>query len=97
MNAAAFAALQRRSGASVTVMAAQWPRALPAGMAAMLSYLLILWVFQHAPIALGAALRDTSAVFAAVIAVTILKEPLDRRVPLAVLLATAGSMLIRLG
>jgi uncharacterized membrane protein len=97
VNAASWAWLQRGSGISAAGLAAQWKRALPAGAAAMLSYLLILWVFQHAPIALGAALRDTSAVFAAVIAVTILKEPLDRRLPLAVLLATAGSMLIRLG
>ena len=97
VNAASWAWLQRRSGVSVAGVAAEWKRAVPAGSAAMLSYLLILWVFQHAPIALGAALRDTSAVFAAVIAVAVLKEPLDRRVPLAVLLATAGSMLIRLG
>src|SRR5262249_13044947 len=36
--------------------------------AAMLSYVLILWVWSRAPIALGAALRDTSVVFAALIA-----------------------------
>ncbi|WP_345537811.1 DMT family transporter [Variovorax defluvii] len=97
VNAATWAWLQQRAGVSMAGVAAQWRRALPAGVAAMLSYLLILWAFQHGPIALGAALRDTSAVFAALIAVTILKEPLDRRVPLAVLLATVGSMLIRLG
>ncbi len=97
VNAITFAWLQRRAGARLAGLADQWPQAVPAGVAAMASYLLILWVFQHAPIALGAALRDTSAIFAAVIAVVILKEPLDRRVPLAVLIATAGSVLIRLG
>lgn len=97
VNAATWTWLQRRANHPSGSLAAQWPRAVPAGLAAMLSYLLILWVFQHAPIALGSALRDTSAIFAAVIAVVVLKEPFDRRVPLAVLLATAGSMLIRLG
>lgn len=43
------------------------------------------------------ALRDTSAILAAIIAVVFLKEPLERRVMFAVVLATAGSMLIRAG
>ena len=52
---------------------------------------------MHAPIALGSALRDTSAVFATVISLTVLKERFDRRAMLAVGLAVAGAMLIRLG
>ena len=47
----------------------QWRAALPMGVASMASYLLILWVWTAAPIALAAALRDTSAVFATLIAV----------------------------
>lgn len=45
----------------------------------------------------GLALRDTSAIFATLIAVTILKEPFDRRVLWAVGLATLGAVAIRLG
>jgi len=96
-NAAAWTWLQRRTGATPGGLRAQWPRAVPAGLAAMASYLLILWVLQHAPIALSSALRDTSAIFAAIIAVVFLKEPLEQRVLLAIVLATAGAMLIRAG
>lgn len=95
-NALLWAGLQWRAGLRVGVLAAQWPRALPTSLAAMLSYLLILWVWIQAPIALASALRDTSAVFAAVIAVAVLKEPFDRRALVAVRLATVGSMAIRL-
>ena len=65
--------------------------------AAMGSYWLILWVWSHAPIALGSALRDTSAVFATLIAWLVLKERVDRNALVAVGLATAGAVLIRLG
>lgn len=97
VNGLLWTALQRRAGMTLDRLAPQWPRVLPVALAAMLSYLLILWVWTLAPIALGSALRDTSAVFATLIAVVVLKEPLDRSALVAVALATAGSMLIRLG
>jgi drug/metabolite transporter (DMT)-like permease len=97
-NGALWAWLQHRGGMRFrAVAAAEWPRALVTSTAAMASYLLILWVFTHAPIALTSALRDTSAIFATLIALVVLKEPFDRTVVLAVVLATAGAMLIRLG
>jgi len=97
-NGALWAWLQYRRGMNLRAVAgAEWPRAMLTVVAAMASYLLILWVFTHAPIALGSALRDTSAIFATLIAITILKEPFDRTVIFAVALATAGSVLIRLG
>jgi drug/metabolite transporter (DMT)-like permease len=90
--------LQHRGGMRLGAIAARmWPKALALALAATVSYLLILWVWMHAPIALGSALRDTSAIFATLIALVILKEPFDWRVVLAVALATAGSILIRLG
>ncbi len=67
------------------------------GAASTLSYRLILWVWAHAPIALGAALRDTSASFAALIAVVVLRERFSQQAAMAVLLATMGAVLIRLG
>jgi uncharacterized membrane protein len=63
----------------------------------MASYLLILWVWTQAPIALASALRDTSAIFATLIAIVVLKEPFNGAAVLAVLLATTGAILIRLG
>ena len=98
INGVLWAVVQHRSGLRLGALAAaQWRQGLLLALAAMVSYLLILWVWMHAPIALGSALRDTSAVFATVISLTVLKEPFARRVLLAVGLAIAGSMLIRLG
>jgi drug/metabolite transporter (DMT)-like permease len=76
---------------------AVWAWGVPAAVASVVSYLLILWAWTHAPIAPAAALRDTSAVFAALLSVWVLKERLSRRVVLAVLLAAVGAVLVRLG
>lgn len=98
VNGGLWGWLQQRGGMRLGAIAVKmWPKALLLALAATVSYLLILWVWQHAPIALGSALRDTSAVFATVIALVVLKEPFDWRIVLAVGLATAGSVLIRLG
>lgn len=96
-NGLLWVGLQKRAGLPLRALAGEWPRVLPVAGAAMTSYLLILWVWTSAPIALASALRDTSAVFATVIAVAVLKEPFDRSVAFAVGMAIAGSMLIRLG
>ena len=95
-NALLWTAWQRRKGLRLRELRPQWPRTLLLALAATLSYWLILWVWTRAPIALASALRDTSAIFATLIAVTVLKEPLDRRVLWAVALATAGTVSIRL-
>ena len=97
-NAVLWGWMQQRGGMRLQSLAVtMWPKALMLALAATVSYLLILWVWMHAPIALGSALRDTSAVFATVIALAVLKEPFDWRVVLAVGLAMTGSILIRLG
>lgn len=70
--------------------------AAPIALASTTSFLLILWVYQRAPIAPSAALRDTSAVFAVLIAVIWLKERLTRWRLAAVLLAAAAVPLLRL-
>jgi drug/metabolite transporter (DMT)-like permease len=49
-----------------------------------------------APIAIVAALRETSVLFGALIAVIVLKEPLRASRVAAALLIVAGLMLIRL-
>jgi drug/metabolite transporter (DMT)-like permease len=70
--------------------------ALPIAVASTASYLLILWVFRNAPIAPAAALRDTSSIFALVIAVLWLKEPFTRLRLFAILLSAAAVPLLRL-
>lgn len=69
--------------------------ALPMAAAAVVSYLLILWVWSVAPIAPAAALRDTSAAFAILIAVFWLKEPFTRLRLCAILLSAAAVPLLR--
>ena len=96
-NAAAMCWRQRRNGSPWMQLEGQWSVAVPAAIASVASYLLILWVWGHAPIAPSAALRDTSAVFAILIAVVWLKEPFTRNRILAVLLAAAAIPLLRLG
>ena len=85
------------SGSPLRALRAVGAKAWAMALAAVASYLLILWVWSHAPIALGSALRDTSALWAALIAVLWLKEPIDRITLAALALAFAGAVLIRLG
>lgn len=96
-NALAMGWRMRATGNPLVLLRAHWRVALPAACASMTSYVLILWVWAHAPIAPAAALRDTSAIFAMLIAVTFLKEALGTWRLLAVLLAIAGVPLLRLG
>ena len=98
LNGVVWGFLQHRRGMPLVAVAARmWPTALGLAVAATVSYLLILWVFMRAPIALGSALRDTSAIFVTLLAFIVLKERFDPRVLAAVVLATAGAVLIRLG
>ena len=96
-NALAMCWRQRAQGSPFVQIAGVWKMAIPTAVAALASYLMILWVWNHAPIAPAAALRDTSAVFAIVIAVVFLKEIFTRLRILAVLLAAAAVPLLRLG
>lgn len=96
-NAVGMALTTRGTGAPWTLLRRHGAQAWPVAVASMASYLLILWVFRHAPVAPAAALRDTSAVFAMVIAVVWLKEPLGPRRVAALVLAIAGIPLLRLG
>ena len=96
-NAGAMCWRQRQAGSPWAQLKGQWGAAVPTAAAAMASYLLILWIWSHAPVAPAAALRDTSAVFAILIAVVWLKEPFTRTRIVAVLLAAAAVPLLRLG
>jgi drug/metabolite transporter (DMT)-like permease len=60
------------------------------------SYAVAIWAMTVAPIALVAALRETSVLFGAIIAVIVLKEPLRASRIAAALLIVSGLALIRL-
>ncbi|HYX05058.1 MAG TPA: EamA family transporter [Reyranella sp.] len=96
-NALAMCWRRRHEGSPWKQLRGAWRIGAPAAVASATSYLLILWIWSHAPIAPAAALRDTSALFAIVIAVLWLKEPFTRIRILAVLLAAAAVPLLRLG
>ncbi|MCJ8144255.1 EamA family transporter [Ancylobacter sp. A5.8] len=93
----------------ITAFALAWkgPRALKpvlgfigpgfAGGAMSLSaYWISIWAMTRAPIGLVAAVRESSVLFGAVIAVVVLREPLRRERILAAGLIVAGLMLIKL-
>jgi drug/metabolite transporter (DMT)-like permease len=96
-NAIAMGWRQRRVATPWRLVRGNTAVAVPAAIAAVVSYLVILWVWTQAPIAAASALRDTSAVFAILIAVLWLKEPFTPSRVLAVLSAAAAVPLLRLG
>ena len=67
------------------------------GALSLAAYWIAIWAMTVAPIALVAALRETSVLFAAAIAVVVLKEPLQRPRIIAAVMIVAGLVLIRLG
>jgi drug/metabolite transporter (DMT)-like permease len=96
-NAIAMSWRRRGAGTPWRQIEGYWGVGLATAAAAVVSYLLILWVWSSAPIAPASALRDTSAVYAVLIAVLWLKEPFTRTRIAAALLAAAAVPLLRLG
>ena len=66
----------RRGTPVLRQMAPFWRIGLGGGALAVVSYSIAIWAMTVAPIAIVAALRETSVLFGALIAVVILKEPL---------------------
>ena len=69
-------ALARRGAAAVMALRRHWGLGLAGGALQLCSYGIAIWAMTVAPIAIVAALRETSVLFGAVIAVVFLKEPL---------------------
>lgn len=72
-----------------------WRMGLLGGACTLASYGLALWAMTRAPIALVAALRETSVVFAAVIAAYFLKEPLTRLRVASIVTVCAGAIAMK--
>jgi drug/metabolite transporter (DMT)-like permease len=92
---AAFALLRRGSGVLVD-MGRNWKAGLVGGALSLIAYWIAIWAMTVAPIALVAALRETSVLFGALIAVAVLREPLRLARIAAAVLIVAGLALIRL-
>jgi drug/metabolite transporter (DMT)-like permease len=69
----------RRGAAVGPYFRRNWKRALIGGSCALAAYGIALWAMTRAPIAVVAVLRETSVIFAAVIASFVLHEKFTRR------------------
>lgn len=94
-NTIVWCLMKRKTVSVAHVTRRYWLFGLLTAAASTVSYLLILHVWTHAPVALGSALRDTSAIFAALIAVFVLKERISRMAIVAICFAVLGTVLIR--
>ena len=74
---------------------ANWPMAVAGAALSTAAYAIAIWAMTVAPIALVAALRETSVLFGALFATLLLREPwLLARIS-AVLIVLAGALLLR--
>jgi drug/metabolite transporter (DMT)-like permease len=73
-----------------------WRMGLTGGACTLASYALALWAMTHAPIALVAALRETSVIFGAIIAAAFLKEPITRLRAASIFMVCAGAAAIKM-
>jgi drug/metabolite transporter (DMT)-like permease len=89
-------AVMRRGVGVLAALRPHWPTGLAGGALQLGSYGIAIWAMTVAPIAVVAALRETSVLFGAVIAVVFLKEPLRAGRVVAALVVLAGLALIRL-
>ena len=89
-------ALAWRGREMIPAMRRHWRLGLAGGTLQLGSYGIAIWAMTVAPIAIVAALRETSVLFGALIAIIFLKEPLRASRVAAALMIVAGLTLIRL-
>ena len=94
--AIAAIALARRGPAVATALVRSWKSAFAGGAMSLVAYWIAIWAMTVAPIAVVAALRETSVLFGAAIAVIVLREPLRMTRIVAALMIVAGLALIKL-
>ena len=73
----------------------RWRSGLVGGAGSAASYGIALWAMTMAPVAVVAALRETSILFGALIAVLLLKEKMDLRQGAAIGVIVLGAALLR--
>lgn len=71
--------------------------ALIGGGASFLAYAIVTWAFTMAPIALVTALRETSIIFALIIGVVFLKEPLNLAKVASTMATLLGAAILKSG
>ena len=88
---------RRRRADCIAYARMRWPVALGGALASLGSYGIALWAMTRAPVALVAALRETSVLFAALIGTWFLKEQFTPRRLAGTLVILGGVMALRLG
>ena len=88
--------LWRGGRETLTEMSRHWRVGALGGGMQVVSYGIAIWAMTVAPIALVAALRETSVLFGTLIAVFFLKEPLNLVRIVAVALVLGGLLMLRL-
>ena len=89
-------ALQARGAALLKYAQRNWHVGLIGGLGTIVSYSIALWAMTMAPIAMVAALRETSILFATAIAALVLHERVGRARVVAACIIAGGAMLMRL-
>jgi drug/metabolite transporter (DMT)-like permease len=74
---------------------AQWKKGALGGACTFASYSLALWAMTHAPIAPVAALRETSIIFSAILAVIFLKESISPLRYVSIMIVALGAIVIK--
>lgn len=89
-------AIRARGAALISYARRNWYIGLFGGLGTIVSYTIALWAMTMAPIALVAALRETSILFGTAIATLVLREPVSRVRVVSACIIAAGAMLLRL-
>jgi len=92
----AIYALVRCGPGAIVLTRSHWQLGLAGGAMQLGSYAVAIWAMTLAPIAIVAALRETSVLFGAIIAFVVLKESVRASRVVAALLIVAGLALLRL-
>lgn len=86
-----------RGPAALKLLAPHWKQGLAGGMMAFSAYWLVLWAMTEAPIALVAALRESSVLFGSVLSVWLLKESFTRWRAVATMVILMGIVIAKTG
>jgi drug/metabolite transporter (DMT)-like permease len=88
--------LAARGGSALAALLPHWRGGVAAGAMSLGAYWIAIWAFTRAPLAMVAALRETSVLFAMLLGALLLKERLTPRRWAAGALIVAGVLLMRL-
>jgi drug/metabolite transporter (DMT)-like permease len=86
----------RRGPVLVSAAIRNWKLALGGAALSVAAYVIAIWAMTVAPIALVAALRETSVLFAALFSTLLLREPLIGARIVSACIVLAGALLLRL-